>query len=228
MKHAYNFFWLACVLGLLALASSVRATEQDLQPVDGIRFTMDAFDQHRVVAIADLAGCDQLHQFIRKLVAAPEFRSRVNTIVVGFGNPIFQSVMDRYVMDGELVPRYVLRHVWDDANESPDLTWDSPVYEEFFDTVRSINLITSKDSKLRVVLGGSPIVWRKVENRDQWMAFQGEPRAQALAAKVNDALAHNQRVLVIDSPGQVLNADGAVNARSLVEKTYSGQFVTIL
>lgn len=147
----------ACALALTIILS-VRA-----QPVPegapnakftgGIEFVVKTFDQFPIVAIADLPACDEFHRFLRTLIASPEFGRKVHNIIVDFGNPLFQAVLDRYLMDGELMPSSVLRHVWDDTTESPDLTWDSPLYAEFFDTIRAMNLRLRRERRLRVVLG---------------------------------------------------------------------------
>jgi hypothetical protein len=201
----------------------------DLQPTNGVTFVLDTFDRYPIVAITDMPGCEELHQFLRTLVQAPAFRSKVHTVVVDFGNPLLQPVIDRYVLDGKLVPASVLRRVWDDTTESPNLTWDSPVYAQFFDAVRTINLLTPKEQRIRVVLGDAPIVWRNVQTRQQWLAFAGPGREEALAGKLTEVLTHEQRALVIAAPSHLLrNRTDIVNARALIERVHPGQIFTVM
>jgi hypothetical protein len=201
----------------------------DLQPTDGVEFVLKMFDRYPIVAITDMPGCQELHQFLRTLVQSPDFRSRVSTIIVDFGNPLLQPVIDRYVLNGELVPESVLRHVWDDTTESPDLTWDSPVYAQFFDAVRTVNLVTPKEKRIRVVLGDAPIRWRTVQTKQQWLALTGRAREQALADRVTEVLTHEQRALVVGAPSHLLRRQALiVNARALVEEARPGQFLAVM
>src|SRR5439155_5318212 len=86
----------------------------------GVEFVVKAFDQFPIVGIADLPACDEFHRFLRTLVQSTAFRQKVHNIIVDFGNPLLQLVLDRYLIDGELMPSSVLRNVWDDTTESPE------------------------------------------------------------------------------------------------------------
>jgi len=135
----------------------------------GVEFVVKAFDQFPIVAIADLPACDEFHRFLRTLIESPAFGPKVHNIIVDFGNPLLQPVLDRYLIDRELTPNSALRHVWDDTTESPDLTWDSPLYAELFDTLRAVNLGLPKEQRLRVTLADAPILWRKTQTKEQWL-----------------------------------------------------------
>lgn len=149
--------------------------------------------------------------------------------MVDFGNPTFQSVVDRYVVNGELMPESVLRHVWDDTTESPGLTWDSPVYAEFFDAIRAANLAVPKEKRIHVVLGDAPILWRKVKTTEQWLAFRGQAREQALAEKVDEILNRHERALVVAAQSHLLRPSSeSMNARALIETTYPGQVFVVI
>src|SRR5262250_1336020 len=98
--------WCASVAALLltatASAQSHLPPKQNLEASNGVEFVLDNFNRHPIVAIADLPGCEEFHQFLRTLLQSPDFRSKVNIVLVDFGNPIFQSIVDRYVVDGEM------------------------------------------------------------------------------------------------------------------------------
>ena len=193
----------------------------ELQPVKGVEFVLKSFDKYPVVAIGDLPGCEELYGFLRTLVRAPEFAGKVNDIVVDFGNPLYQAAADRYVLDGELTPRAVLRHIWDDTTESPFLTWDSPVYAEFLDAVRAVNLGLPKEKRLRVILADAPISWRKIENRRQWLDLRGAAREQALASRIGEVLANHRRALAIGAAAHFYRG-------GTVEQAIRGRLLTIL
>jgi hypothetical protein len=60
----------------------------------------------------------------------------VDDIVVEFGNALYQDTIDRFV-SGQPVDNADLRPVWRNTTQSPGETWDAPVYEQFFRTVRA-------------------------------------------------------------------------------------------
>jgi hypothetical protein len=215
------------LLGATLCAQPSLRPGPELKPAKGVEFVTQAFASHAIVAITDLPGCDELHQFLRSLIQVPGFRSGVATIVVDFGNPLFQPVIDRYVVNGERVPETVLRHIWDDTTESPELTWDSPLYAQFFDVVRAINLTAPNESRIRVVLGDAPIVWRNVKTREQWLALRGQPREQVLAEKISEVVANGSRALVIAAASHLL-AGQPGNARATIEASRPGQILTVL
>jgi hypothetical protein len=75
----------------------------DPRPLPGVEFILKSFDHYQAVGIGDLPGCEEAHEFIRSLIRNPAFPSKVDDIVVDFGNPLMQPVVDRYLLDGELV-----------------------------------------------------------------------------------------------------------------------------
>src|SRR2546427_69091 len=196
----------------------------------GVEFIVKTVEQFPVVAIADLPACDELHRFLRTLVRSPEFGRKVRNIVVDFGNPLFQPVVDRYLLDGELVPGSVLRHVWEDTTESPGLAWDSPVYAEFFDTLHALNLGLPREQRLRVILADSPVSWRKIQTSEQWFTLRGQPREGALAAAVKDVLEQHERALVIAAAAHLYRRSSGAgsNARTLIERAEPGKFFLVL
>jgi hypothetical protein len=170
-----------------------------VEPSPGIHFVLDKFDQYPVVAIGELPQCEQVHAFLKSLIQNAGFPGKVNDILVEFGNPLFQEVINRYIVNGEEVPHNELRHVWDDTAQAPALLWESPLYEEFFATVRMVNLVLPKDKKIHIILAGAAIDWKKVHNRKDLAVFSERSRLQAFAEKINAALNGGRRVLIIAS-----------------------------
>src|SRR2546430_5762097 len=61
--------WCAPVAALL-LTATVSAQPHlppghDLEVSDGVQFVLNSFDRHSIVAISDLPGCEELHQFLQ-------------------------------------------------------------------------------------------------------------------------------------------------------------------
>lgn len=212
-------------------ASAQDALHEPANPMfsNGVDFVTKTFDQYPVVAVADLPGCDELHRFVRTLVRSPEFRSKVHSIIVDFGNPSYQQLVDRYLLDGELVSHSRLRRVWDDTTESPNLSWDSPVYAEFFDTIHTINLGLPRDQRVRVILADAPVSWRRIHSKEEWLTLRGQPREEELAAATTNVLKQGERALVISSALHLYLSHGsASNARAIIEASSPGKVFVIL
>lgn len=195
----------------------------------GVEFVTKTFDQYPVVAVADLPGCDELHRFVRTLVGSPEFTSKVHSVIVDFGNPTYQQLVDRYLLDGELVSHSLLRRVWDDTTESPNLSWDSPIYAEFFDTIHTINLALPREQRVRVILADAPISWRRIHSKQEWLTLRGQPREEELAAAITNVLQQGERALVISSALHLYRShSSASNARAIIEGSLPGKVFVIL
>lgn len=85
------------------------------------------------------------------LIEHPDFIRTVNTVMVEFADSKQQELLDRFVIDGEDMPREKLRLAWSSTSGSE--VWDLPVYEDFIRSVRKINLKLPRDRRIRL-LGG--------------------------------------------------------------------------
>jgi hypothetical protein len=135
--------------------------------VDPIAGILKLFESRPLVAL-DEGGhhTAQTHTFFRTLVQDSRFPEKVNDILVEFGNCKYQDVMDRYI-NGETVPLEQLQLVWRETTQV--YVFDNPVYRQFFETVRNVNLKLPKNKRLRVLLGDPAIDWSKVNNFDDWI-----------------------------------------------------------
>src|SRR5215475_9767602 len=102
--------------------------------VEGI---LSAWNQADLVCLGEGHGSKQDSDLRIALVRNPQFARTVKLIVVEFANPVHQDVLDRFVLDGEQVPRDELASVWRDTTNPQ--TWESPVYEAFLRSVREVN-----------------------------------------------------------------------------------------
>jgi hypothetical protein len=206
---------------------SQQLSRPDPRPLPGVDFILGSLERYQAVGIGDLPGSEEAHDFIRSLIGNPTFRSKVDDIVVDFGNPLMQPVMDRYLLEGELIPRGVLRRVWDDTTRSLDLTWDSPVYERFFDAVRSVNAGLPSEKRIHVVLADAPIDWTAVKLKEDLERFVAL-RARTLAASVNSIIARGRHALVISFAAQQARTGIPNNARVLIERANPGKFFSVV
>jgi hypothetical protein len=158
-----RFGWLVCTMAVCSSASA-QITEDlsaavEMNPIDGI---IDAFRSYSVITISEgvggFHGNEQVHGFLRTLIADRRFADVADDIVVEWGNSLYQDVIDRYTR-GEEVPFSELRKVWQNTTQ-PHPVWDSPVYLEFFQAVRSRNETLPEEEHLRVLLGDPPMDWQ--------------------------------------------------------------------
>ena len=77
----------------------------DPRHVAGCRFHPRIGGGYQAVQIGDLPGSEEGHDLIRSLIGNPTCRLKVDDIVVDFGNPLMQPMMDRYLLEGDLIRR---------------------------------------------------------------------------------------------------------------------------
>ena len=84
-----------------------------------------------------------------------------------FGNALYQHTIDRFIA-GQPVADADLRRVWRNIVVSPLETWDEPMYEQVYRTIRAANSALPADQRMRVLLGDAPIDWSKTTNQCEW------------------------------------------------------------
>ena len=129
-------------------------------PTEPIKAILDVFRTRDVVALPGTHGGEPQHQFALSLIRNSAFASLVNDIVVEFGSGQNQATIDRY-LKGENVPHPELRKVWQDTTVA-DTTWDVPIIEEFYRTVREVNSRLPAARQVRVLLGDTPVDWTRL------------------------------------------------------------------
>lgn len=153
-----------------------------------------ALRKHRIVAVGEIHGQQEHYDAAQTLLFDPRLPDLVDDIVVEFGNALYQPTMDRFV-NGELVEDRDLRLVWRNTTQSPSNTWDSPMYEQFFRSVRAANSTLPADKKIRVLLGDPPIDWAKVHTRADVLAF-GDRNGHTISVLEREVLAKGRRALI--------------------------------
>lgn len=116
---------------------------------------LSVFDGADILALGE-SHWNKLDSELRiRLVRHPDFAKKARFIVVEFASTAQQSVLDRYVVDGEEVPLSELQQVWRNTTITNG-TWESPVYAEFFATVREVNKRVTADKRIRILAGDPP------------------------------------------------------------------------
>jgi hypothetical protein len=97
------------------------------------------------------------------LVEDPAFMHKVQVIMIESASVTRQDVLDRFVLEGEEMPRGKLRVVWSEASGAE--VWESPVYEAFIRAVHKANLKLPREQRVRVLAGDNP----KQSNRGRFI-----------------------------------------------------------
>ncbi|MBC9715389.1 ChaN family lipoprotein [Streptomyces sp. TRM66268-LWL] len=183
-------------------AAATEAAERGGRFVEGV---LRAFARHRVVAVGEVHGQQEHHDALLMLLADPRFAGVVDDIVVEFGNALYQPVMDRFVQGGAVEDRE-LRPVWRNTTQSPMATWDAPMYEQFFRTVRAVNWPLPADRRIRVLLGDPPVDWSRVTTRGDVHTAFGDRDGHMASVVLREVLAKRRRVLVCYGSRHVMHA----------------------
>src|SRR5262245_53204078 len=140
---------------LLAITICGQDKLPDPKPTNAVEGIIKVFDRLPIVALGEIHWSLNEHEFIAALIKHPAFASKVNDIVVEFGNAKYQPLIDRYIV-GETVARTELQQVWRNTTQT-SMAWDVPIYEQFFALVRTVNQRLPQQKQLRVLLGDPPV-----------------------------------------------------------------------
>lgn len=188
------------------------------------------FDKYDMVAVSEVHRVKEIHDFLRSLIPGLS-KHGVRNIVVEFGNAKYQKTADRY-MAGEPVPAEEIRNVWRDTGQF--LVWDSPLYEEFFQTVRKINSSLPASKKIRVILGDPPIGWEIVHSKADYLPYADRDLFFAETVE-KEVLKRGQKPLLIAGGLHLINErepkkeipDARRSAGSLLHRRHPGKLFTL-
>jgi hypothetical protein len=128
------------------------ATKARLQPI--VKGILAAWDKFDVVCLGEDHGSKNDSDLRIALIEDPDFARKVRVIMIESASVTHQDVLDRFVLEGEDMPRDKLRIVWSDATGAE--VWESPIYEAFIRTVRKINLGLPRERRVRLLAGDDP------------------------------------------------------------------------
>ena len=157
---------------------------------------LEAFQTHRLVGLGEAHNLQNHHDALTLLLTDPRLPAVVDDIVVEFGNALYQPTIDRFIA-GQPVDNADLRPVWRNTTQSPLATWDEPVYEQFFRTVRAVNAPLPPGRQVRVLAGDPPLDWSTITDFDQLRAIAGPQRDTHAASVIEtQVLAEGHRALI--------------------------------
>ena len=183
------------VLSLLIAASALCNSQPEIKPQPATVAILDAFRSHGIVMLGEAHGNKQEYDWLRSLIATPEFADRVDDIVVEFGNSRYQESVDRYTR-GEDVQLDDVQRAWRDtvAAVGPP----SPVYASLYQAVRETNMQRRGKHQIRVLCGDPNIDWQQVKEGKDILPFLGT-REQIYARVVKDEVLvkHHHALLIM-------------------------------
>jgi hypothetical protein len=155
---------------------------------------LKAFQSHDIVMLGEMHGNNQEYQWLRSLIASPEFADKIDDIVMEFGNSLFQQAVDRYV-SGESIPIEQVQGAWRDtvAAVGPP----SPVYESLYQAVRETNIKRKEKHQIRILCGDPSIDWKQIKTAEDIRPYL-DTRDQSYARIVEtQVIAKHHRALLI-------------------------------
>jgi hypothetical protein len=197
----------ACValtaLALFGPAHNIGAqTVAPAEPSEPVAAILNALRTHQVVGLGTGShNNEQGHAFVLSVIRHPDFPAAEVDLVVECGTARFQDVMDRFTV-GEDVPYEALRRVWEDTTQ-PHAGCDTPIHEELYRAVRTVNGALTGDRRVRVLLGDPPIDWDSAtakRDRDKFMLMRDSYPAALIQQEI---LAKGRRALVVYGQGHL-------------------------
>jgi hypothetical protein len=178
---------------------------------------LTAFRAGPLVALGEAHFLQEHHDVLQTLISDPRLPGVVDDIVVEFGNALYQDLIDGFILDVQPVNDADLRLVWRNTCESPAMTWDNPVYEQFFRRVRAVNWTLPPGQRIRVLLGDPPIDWSKTTRPEQLASIVARRDSHPASVVEQQVLAKGRRALVCYGEGHVLHNQG-INLVTIIER----------
>jgi hypothetical protein len=221
------------VAGIAAACSgSDRAQGRAVTPASNLVDTvLEAFNSHRLVGLGESPGLQNHHDVLEMLLNDPRLPDVIDDIVVEFGNTLYQGAIDRFIA-GQPVADARLRPAWQNTTQSPVKTWDEPVYEQFYRTVRAVNWARPADRQIRVLLGDPPIDWAKIKHASQLRGYLSWRDTYAAAVVEKEVLAKGHRALLCFEASYLIHNPAKLHRRpqsltGLIEKRTGERVYTI-
>jgi hypothetical protein len=184
-----------------------------------------AFDEHRFVFLGSTHGDAKIHEFLLCLLSRPAFQRRVTDVLVEWGNPVHQRLVDRYLLTLEPVPEIELGAVWFDT-DYPLLWARLPQIPQFYAAVRAINQGLEPARRIRVLGGCEPVDWSTVRTAVDLARYPYKNNWAAHVVAEHFALQPEKRLLVVYGDRHI-DHDAGPLMLALEEKIDRAQLFTI-
>jgi len=203
-KLARRGLWFASLLLLMVLIPNLGWSQTQKQanrkgsepiPEPAIPAILAAFDKYEVVAMPEDHGLKDLDDLIFALVRNPAFPDKVNDVVVECGNPLYQTLLDRYIA-GEDVPLTDVRRVWRNADQPICGVSGFGFFEQLYPLLRAVNQKLPPGRRMRALAGGLPIYWEQIKGFEDILKLG--PRDAGIASVMEkEVLAKHRKALML-------------------------------
>lgn len=175
------------------------------------------------VALPDPHGRVQLAEFRESLIRHPDFADTVDTIAVEYASAFHQDLLDRWVVDGEDLSLEEVRPIWRDTMEI--FAWNTPSTEQFFRSIRDLNLQRPVEDRVRILALAPPVDWANAESPADIEPFM--ERGRLMPERIDqEALSRDEHVLIIVGSGHYARPGGSGSA--YLDARFPGELCVIL
>lgn len=190
---------------LIFLVNSIFTVSCTFAQSNSYKTVINLFDNAQIVFLGESHWSRQDSDFRIELLKTHNLVSKIDDVVIEFGNSLYQDLLDAYFLDLKDISDTELSKVWRNTTSSSGV-WDSPVYKEFLMEVRKINNKLPKKDRIRIVAMGPPIDWDKVEVFADQLPFfnRGWSFVRVIEREV---IAKNHKALVIIGSGHLNRFD---------------------
>ena len=196
-----------CAPGYAAVADSVAAE----------------FDTHQFVFMGSTHGWKKQHDFQQCLLSRQAFQRRVSDVMVEWANPVYQDLVDRYLLTLEPIAIEQLAPVWTNT-DAPDLWGRLMLMPAFYETVRAINQHLEPARRIRVIGGNEPIDWSKVETQEDVARYAYKSNWAAHVIMEHYATDPSRKLFVVYGEGHV-NRRGTLTAEARLKVSLDQWFM---
>jgi len=193
------------LITLLSILSWICVAQSDPKPENATAAVLHAFETHDLVLLGEIHGNKQEYEWLRSLIATPEFADRADDVVMELGNSLYQKSVDRYI-SGEDVPMEQVQKAW--RNTVGAIGPPSPVYTSLYQAVRETNLKRRGKHQMRVLCGDPYIDWENVKEREDITPYLGNRDEWYTHVVKDEVLAKHHRALLIMGWGHFLRGQG--------------------
>jgi hypothetical protein len=163
------------------------------------------------------------------MIRNPEFVCRADDIVVEFGNSRLQELADSYASGGNVTDNE-LQSLWRET--SVPLTWNSPVYRQFYETVREINQKHLCARPIRIVLADPPLDWSKIKAAKDYAQWADRDASYADVVE-REVLSKHHRAFLLAGQFHVVKQtpegdEEGPRAAQLIERKHPGALFSIV
>ena len=201
-------------VALLVLGVAHPVCAQDVFCPPGYAAVADSlaaqFDTHQFVFMGSTHGWKKQHDFQLCLLSRSAFQQRVTDVMVEWGNPVYQDLVDRYLLTLEPIPIDSLAPVWINT-DAPDLWGRLTLMPAFYKAVRTINERLPPARRIRVIGGNEPIDWSKVQSQEDVASYPYKSNWAAHVIMEHYAPDQSRKLFVIYGEGHV-NRRGTLTA----------------